>query len=461
MASDGIKSTMQPSLIIRGGHIATVNAKKEVLKDAAIAITDDTISHIGTYEAIRNQFPNVPVIGTSSSIVTPGYVNAHQHLTGDRLLRSAIPDTISSNEAIFQWVVPVHGQLNEHDDLLSATASLVEAVSNGVTCTVEAGTVAHPHQVARAFETVGVRGTIARWGWDIGDGPQVGTVAEVLQRQQQLLIDVNTSANNGLVTAWVSLVGHDLMSDELVIGASQLARDNNTNLTFHISPHSGDVESYLLCTGKRPLAHLHDLGVLGSHVLLAHAVHLSDLERDVIIDTNTAVVSCPWAYLRLAQGITGFGRHAQLIRGGARLALGCDSENAGDAIDMIRTAALFIGLARDGERDPTIASAYDALELITIRGARAIGMENLIGSIEVGKRADIVIHSTTGPQWTPLSPDPILQLIWASDGRSVSDVVVNGVHVVRDSICRTIDETGLREEVGARGRFLLSSLGKG
>jgi len=338
---------------------------------------------------------------------------------------------------------------------------LVEAVSNGVTCTVEAGTVAHPHQVARAFETVGVRGTIARWGWDIGDGPQVGRVAEVLQRQQQLLIDVNTSANNGLVTAWVSLVGHDLMSDELVIGASQLARDNNTNLTFHISPHSGDVESYLLRTGKRPLAHLHDLGVLGSHVLLAHAVHLSDLERDVIIDTNSAVVSCPWAYLRLAQGITGFGRHAQLIRGGARLALGCDSENAGDAIDMIRTAALFIGLARDGERDPTIASAYDALELITIRGARAIGMENLIGSIEVGKRADIVIHSTTGPQWTPLSPDPILQLIWASDGRSVSDVVVNGVHVVRDSICRTIDETGLREEVGARGRFLLSNLGKG
>jgi 5-methylthioadenosine/S-adenosylhomocysteine deaminase len=355
----------------------------------------------------------------------------------------------------------VHGQLTERDDLLSATASLVEAVSNGITCTIEAGTVAHPHQVAHAFETVGVRGTVARWGWDIGDGPQVGSVAEVLQRQQQLVVDFNTSTNKGLVTAWVSLVGHDLMSDELVIGASQLARDNNTNLTFHISPHSGDVESYLSRTGKRPLIHLRDLGVLGSHVLLAHAVHLSGLERDAIIDTNTAVVSCPWAYLRLAQGITGFGRHAQLMRSGARLSLGCDSENAGDAIDMIRTAALFIGLARDGERDPTIASAYDALELITIRGARAIGMEHLIGSIEVGKRADIVIHSTSGPQWTPLSPDPILQLIWASDGRSVSDVVVNGVPIIRDSICRTIDETALREEVGSRGRFLLSSLGKG
>ena len=450
-----------PTLIVRGGNIATVNANREVLKDAAIAITDETISHIGTYDTIHNQFPNVPVIGSSSSIVTPGYVNAHQHLTGDRLLRSAIPDTISSNEAIFQWVVPVHGQLTEHDDLLSATASLVEAVSNGVTCTVEAGTVAHPHQVARAFEAVGVRGTIARWGWDIGDGPQVGSVTEVLQRQQQLLADFNASKSNRLVTAWVSLVGHDLMSDELVIGASQLARENNTNLTFHISPHSGDAESYLLRTGKRPLVHLHDLGVLGSHVLLAHAVHLSDPERDAIIDTNTAVVSCPWAYLRLAQGITGFGRHAQLMRGGARLALGCDSENAGDAIDMIRTAALFIGLARDGERDPTIASAYDALELITIRGARAIGLDHIIGSIEVGKRADIVVHSTSGPQWTPLSPDPILQLIWASDGRSVSDVIVNGVHVVRDSICRTIDETALREEVGSRGRFLLSNLGRG
>ena len=125
------------------------------------------------------------------------------------------------------------------------------------------------------------------------------------------------------------------MSDELVAGASQLARDRGVGLTFHMSPHSGDAASYLLRTGKRPFVHLDDLGVLGPHVLVAHAVHLDDDELDVVLRTDTAVASCPWAYLRLAQGMTAAGRHGELLTRGARIALGCDAENAGDAVDIL------------------------------------------------------------------------------------------------------------------------------
>lgn len=446
-------------MLIRGGVVITMNAQRDILRNSAVAISGQHIAEIGNYDKLHRQFPDARVVGDGTGVVTPGYLNAHQHLTGDRLLRSVIPDTISSNEAIFEWVVPVHEQLTAHDDELSATASLVEAVSNGVTFTVEAGTVAHPHDVVRAFEHVGARGTIARWGWDIGNGPQVGTVDEVLNRQRELINDVNTNSTSHLVHAWVSLVGHNLMSDELVVGASQLARDLRTHLTFHMSPHSGDADAYVKRTGKRPLIHLNDLGVLGDHVLVAHAVHIDDRECDIIIDTRTAVVSCPWAYLRLAQGITRFGRHATLMRRRARLALGCDSENAGDAVDMIRAAALFIGLARDDEMDPTVASAYDALELITIRGAEAIGLDHIIGSLEIGKHADIVVHRTDTPQWTPPSPDPVLQLIWASDGRSVSDVIVDGRQIVQNGVCVTVDEAALRVELIDRGRFLLAGRG--
>lgn len=432
-----------------------MNPQRDILRNGAVAISGQHISHIGNYDELRRQFPDARVVGDGTGVVTPGYINAHQHLTGDRLVRSAIPDTISSNEAIFEWAMPIHKQLTAHDDELSATASLVEAVSNGVTFTVEAGTVAHPHEVVRAFERVGVRGTIARWGWDIGSGPQVGTADEVLNRQRDLINDVNTNSTSHLVRAWVSLVGHDLMSDELVVGASQLARELCTHLTFHMSPHSGDVDAYMERTGKRPFLHLDNLGVLGDHVLVAHAVHIDDHECDIIIDTRTAVVSCPWAYLRLAQGVTGFGRHATLMRRRARLALGCDSENASDAVDMIRAAALFIGLARDGEMDPTVASAYDALELITIRGAEAIGLDHIIGSLDIGKHADVVVHRTDTPQWTPPSPDPILQLIWASDGRSVSDVIVDGRQIVRGGVCVTVDEAALRVELIDRAKGLL------
>ncbi len=449
-----------PSLIVRGGFIATVNSRRDVLKNSAVVITNREITEIGDFEKIHQKFPGVSVIGTPTSVVTPGYINAHQHLTGDRFLRSAIPDTISSNDAIFKWVVPLHELLTATDDHLSATAGLVEALSNGVTFTVEAGTVAHPNEVARAFVDVGARGTVGRWGWDIGQGPQVGPTSVILERQKQLLEDFGGKLSDNLVTAWVTLVGHDLMSDDLLTTASQLARDYQTHLTFHIAPHDEDVKSYLARTGKRPINHFHDLGVLGDHVLLAHAVHIDEIEANLIIETGTAVVSCPWAYLRLAQGITGFGRHADLMRRNARIALGCDSENAGDAIDMIRTASLFTGLTRDGERDFAITSAHDALDLLTIRGAQAIGMDHLIGSIEVGKLADIVIHSTDGPQWTPISPDPVLQLLWASDGRSVSDVVVNGRHVVRDGSSLMVDESELRAEVTARAQFFLTNSNK-
>lgn len=437
-----------------------MNAQRDILQDCAVAISGQHIVEIGSYSKLHRQYPDALVVGDATSVVTPGYINAHQHLTGDRLLRSAIPDTISSYDAIFNWVVPLHEQLTSHDDEFSATASLVEAVSNGITFTVEAGTVAHPYDVVRAFENVGARGTIARWGWDIGNGPQVGTVDEVLARQRELINHVNINSTSQLVHAWVSLVGHDFMSDELVVGASQLARELFTHLTFHMSPHGGDAISYIKRTGKRPLVHLNDLGVLGNHVLVAHAVHIDDRECDIIIDSGTAVVSCPWAYLRLAQGITGFGRHATLMRKHARLALGCDSENAGDAVDMIRAAALFIGLARDGEMDPTVASAYDALELITIRGAEAIGLDHIIGSLEIGKYADVVVHRTDTPQWTPPSPDPVLQLIWASDGRSVSDVIVDGHQIVQNGVCITVDEVALRAELIDRGKHLLAGRGK-
>jgi 5-methylthioadenosine/S-adenosylhomocysteine deaminase len=259
------------------------------------------------------------------------------------------------------------------------------------------------------------------------------------------------------VEGWVTLVGHDLMSDELVEGASELARRRGVGLTFHLSPHAGDPASYLARTGMRPVAHLARLGVLGPHVLIAHAVHLDAVELDLLLATDTAVVSCPWAYLRLAQGFVGANRHGELVTRGGRLALGCDAENAGDAVDILRTAALFVGLVRDRAADPFVMTAHDALALATIDGARAIGKGDVIGSLEPGKQADVVVHSTRGPQFVPRGTDAVRQLVWASDGRSVADVLVAGRQVVRDGRCVSVDLDGLREEAARRRDRLLGA----
>ena len=440
-------------VLVRGGDVVTMDAERTVVSDGAVAVRGDRIVAVGPWADLRAAHPDATVIGDADALVTPGYVNAHQHLTGDRLVHSCIPDAIDSQEAIFGWAVPVHSAHTGDDDELSATLAAIEAVTNGITCTIEAGTVAHPDRVAAAVRAVGMRATMGQWGWDVDGVPFGAPAAEVLQRHGELL---DRLPPGDLVEGWVTLVGHDLMSDELVAGASELARNRGVGLTFHLSPHGGDAASYLLRTGRRPFVHLDELGVFGPHVLVAHAVHLDADELDIVVRTDTAVASCPWAYLRLAQGMTAAGHHGELVARGARVALGCDSENAGDAVDILRAATLFVGLARDAAMDPFGMTAHDGLALATIGGARAIGKGDSIGSIEVGKQADLVVHDRRGPQFVPLSTDPVLQLMWASDGRSVRDVLVAGQQVVRDGQCVTVDLDGLRDEAARRRDHLLA-----
>jgi 5-methylthioadenosine/S-adenosylhomocysteine deaminase len=251
------------------------------------------------------------------------------------------------------------------------------------------------------------------------------------------------------------------MSDDLVVGATALARKRDVGMTFHLSPSTSDNESYLARTGTRPLAHLNSLGVLGPHLAIAHAVHINDDEVDLLIDQRTSVVSCPWAYIRLGQGLSREFRHLDLWRRGGRLALGCDSENAGDMVDGLRSAALFAGMAKDRDLDPTVFGAHDALELLTIRGAEALGIDDQVGSIEVGKQADLVVHDRSRVEWIPPSPDPVLQLIWGSDGRSVREVFVAGEHVVADGQLQTVDVDALADDAVTAGTALRTRSGIG
>jgi 5-methylthioadenosine/S-adenosylhomocysteine deaminase len=227
---------------------------------------------------------------------------------------------------------------------------------------------------------------------------------------------------------------------------------------MHLSPTSSDPERYLERTGKRPVTHLNDLGVLGPHLLLAHGVWLNDEEIDLVLATRTAIAYCPWAYLRLGQGVTRVGRHAEIVERGGRIALGCDAANAGDVADILRAAALAAGIARDGRIDPQRFGAHQVFELATIAGAEAIGMADRIGSLEVGKQADIVIHDATNWGWSPRG-DVGLQLVWGTDGRSVRDVFVAGNAVIRDGACVTVDAPEVRRSAQAQQTSLLSRAG--
>ena len=442
--------------ILVTGTIVTVDPKRRVLRNGAVAVDEGEILAVGDRSEVEARYEPTERLGGPDALVIPGLINAHQHLTGDRLIRSAIPDKVSLDTAIFDWVMPVHEAHDPADDELTATLALVESLQRGITTTVEAGTVAHPDRVMAAFGAVGVRGVVGTWGWDIEGAPYAFAWPEVIERQRAT---VSAARVVPLVDGWVTLVGHDTMSDELVTAASELARELESGLAFHMSPGAADPESYVARTGRRPLQHLQDLGVLGEHVLVAHCVHLDQDEVDIVIDTNTAVVYCPWAYLRLGQGVTRVGRHLEMIDRGGRVALGCDSENAGDSIDMLDAARLAAGLARDGTMDPQRFGAHEAFELATLGGARALRMSDEVGSLETGKRADIVVIERRGVAWEPVSEDPVLQLVWGSHSESVRDVVVDGAIVLRDRTVRGLDVPVLLKEASRRRSRLLERAG--
>jgi len=451
-----VSAVAQPvELLVAGGDIVTMNPVREVILGGAVAVEAGHIVTIGKAGALLAQWPDAEVLDTTGCVVTPGMINAHEHLTGDPLVKSCIPDLLPPGASIFQWSVPLHGAHTPDDDEVSATLAAVESLRYGTTTVIEAGTVANPDRVAKAMETVGIRGTVGTWGWDIEVGPFTAPAAEVLERQAAV---VSAHPRGGLVEGWVTLVGHDLASDELLAGAADLARRLDTGLTMHMSPTSSDPEAYLARTGRRPIVHLADLGVLGPHLLLAHGVWLDDEEVEAILASRSAVAYCPWAYLRLGQGVSRAGRHAELVERGGRVALGCDASNAGDMADILRTAALAAGLARDTRIDPERFGADTAFALATVAGAEAVGMADRIGSLEPGKAADLVVHDGASLPWTPPG-DPTLNLVWGTDGRSVRDVVVDGRIVVRDGRCTTVDEDELRRTAREVQRGLLARAG--
>jgi len=440
--------------LVAHGDVVTMNSSRDVLVGGAVAIVGDSIAEVGSTSELRAAYPDADVFDATGCVVTPGLIDAHAHQTGSALGRCCNTDLQTSGQQIFEWAVPFHGGHTADDDELSAALCAVEALSNGITTVIEAGTVAHPERGAAAMQRVGIRGSIGTWGWDAEGVPYSAPADEALDRQRAVL---DAFPAGGLVEGWVTLVGHDLCSDELMAGAADLARSRGASMTMHLSPTSSDAESYLARTGRRPVVHLAELGVLGEHLLLGHGVWLDDDELDAVLASRTAIAYCPWVYLRMGQGVLANGRHFELHERGGRIALGCDGTGNGP-MDILSAAALASGIARDRNVDPLRFGALQALELATIAGAEAVGMADRIGSLEAGKQADVVVHRTDNPYWRPLG-DVAMHLIWGTDGRTVSDVFVAGRRVLADGQPTALDSAELAAQANAAQADLFARAG--
>ena len=250
----------------------------------------------------------------------------------------------------------------------------------------------------------------------------------------------------------------DFCSSELLQAAKALSDQHNTGLTLHQSGGPASVNGHLQRHGKRPIQYLEDQGVLGPRTLLSHVIGIDDAEIDCMARTDTKTVMCPTAALKGASGTTLQGKLPEMLDRGVCVALGTDAGNNANLIETMRSMYLAAIIYKDARQDPTAIPAETALEMATINGARALGLDADIGSIEVGKKADLVLFDTKRAEWRTLF-NPVNNLVYNADGRSVHTVIVDGRVVVEDHKPTFVDEWELIQKVQAIGEDMLSRTG--
>jgi cytosine/adenosine deaminase-related metal-dependent hydrolase len=209
-----------------------------------------------------------------------------------------------------------------------------------------------------------------------------------------------------------------------------------------MSPAQLDPDGFIAEFGQRPMAHLAEIGVLDKNVAITHCVRIDDAEMMLMAQAGVSVAHCPTTALKVSYGITQVGKFPEMVQNGINVSIGTDGNNASNYSDLMRATYLVAGLFKDARVDPQMFPAEKAFEMATLSGAKTMMMEDQIGSLEVGKKADIVLHDTDRPEWRPLL-NVMNQLVWSADGRGVHTVIIDGQIVVENGHCTTIDEEHL------------------
>ena len=432
--------TEQIDTLIVGSHVVTMNTTRDVIRHGAVAIRGNKIVDVGKQTDLDALYTAKETVGSDRFVVTPGMVNTHIHITGEPLTRGYVPDDTPFEENVFMWLCPLYAVHTAEEERLSAQLAAVEMLKSGTTTFLEAGTIRFLDEVIDGLVEVGIRGRVGNWVWDLPPEPDVykqNTDAAINMLQQQL-VDYG-SVPDARVGTWSTLVGHTTASDPLWKAARELADEHGTGMSFHMSPAKMDPEGFIAEFGQRPMIHLAELGILRDDVAITHCVQIDDKELAVMAEMAVNVAHCPTTALKVSYGVTQVGKFPEMVQMGVNVSIGTDGNNASNYSDLMRATYLVAGLFKDARQDPQMFPAEMAYEMATIGGAKTMQMQDSIGSLEVGKRADIVLHDTDRPEWRPLL-NVANQLVWSADGRGVHTVFVDGAKVVENGQMTTIDE---------------------
>jgi cytosine/adenosine deaminase-related metal-dependent hydrolase len=443
-------------MIFDNATIITINPRREIISNGALVVSGQKIVAVGKSREIRDQFRDHEVIDCNGNVLMPGLIDTHVH-TAQAMLRGCADD-LSLLDWLGKRVWVLQGSYTEEDGRASAKLCTLEMIKSGTTSFIEC-MLAERYGFDGVAEVILESGMRAAIGKIIMDQPSYGKVKSFMHpglvedgetsiRNTLAAYDKWNGAADGRIQVWFGPRTPGGVTPAIYDQISQLAHERNMGITIHNSEVRDDL-AYASSQGCRSAVEfIHAHGLLGPKTVLAHCVWTDEEDWKLMAKTGTNVAHNPASNAKLASGIAPVNG---MLEAGVNVTLGCDGGPSNNTYDMIRDMRLTSYLASLRENNPTVVPAETVMEMATINGAKALGLADEIGSLEVGKRADFIMINMDAPHLTP-AWDPISTIAYAATGTDVDTVVIDGKIVMKNRKVITLDETAILEDVRNRYR---------
>ena len=447
-----------PTVKIEGARfILTVDQQRRIIQDGSILIEGQNITQVGKSSDMAGVSAD-QVIDASEMVVTPGFCNGHMHISYAHATRGIFPDSLDPGEYLAN-VFALQGVMTAEEEYLTSLLGITELLKYGTTCFLDPGSTKFLDSCMKAYEESGCRIVLGKQVVN-QDNPlnlPVYPLAEAVSIMEDTVRSYN-GLLDGRVSAWAMPFASEFCTTDLLVAAKDIADRHDTSVTLHQANAKFAIDYHQQQYGKRPVNYLEDIGVLGPNMLLAHVVGVDQSEVDAMARTGTKAVMVPTAALKMGQGITSKGMLPEMLEQNICVGLGTDAGNNSSLVETMRSMYLITIIFKDARQSTSMVPAETALEMATILGAKALGLDGQVGSIEVGKKADLVLFDTKRPEWRTMF-NPVNNLVYNADGRSVHTVLVDGKVVVEDHKPVFVDEWELIQKVQELGAGMLRRTG--
>lgn len=437
---------------LKNGYIVTMDATENVFDGGGVLVEDDHIAAVGRV-AQQLVKPDAEVIDLQGKYVLPGFVNTHVH-TSQQISRG-VGDDVRFVTWLHDRMWPFESNMTEEDSYISTLACCLEQIRAGVTSFAEPGGQ-FVGGMARGVKEAGLRAKLAKSVMDCGDGlPPIWqrTAQQELEQQEADLKRYHNTAD-GRVQVWFGLRTIFNNTDELICRTKELADHYGVGVHMHVAEAHEEIEYTRQKYGEPTVTHLNRLGVLDKNLLAVHTVWLTNEEITLFKEKDVKVSHNPASAMR----VLGFAKIPRMMREGICVSIGTDGASSSNRMDMVDEMWLTSLIHKGWRLDPTVMPSQDILRMATINGARALLDDKLYGSLEVGKKADLIIIDPFTASMMPVH-DKIAALVTAMHSNNITCTMCDGKWLMRDRKILTLDEDAILREAQQAGEAIYRRAG--